>query len=152
MRVAAIDYGKVRAGVALSDDLGALAHPRPYLPASNLKQLLSTLRDFARDEGVEHFVVGLPRSLDGREGPPARRARRFAAALERATGIGVELYDEWLTTREAQARLSAQGLDIRKSRQRIDSASAAILLQAWLERQRALDGADPVSATDPGDA
>ncbi len=136
MRVAAVDYGKVRAGLALSDELGAMAHPRPFLDARNLKPLLAELTRVAADEAIERFIVGLPRSLDGREGPPARRARRFAELLQQASGVPVELYDEWLTTREAQARLSSQGLDIKRSRDRIDSASAAVLLQAWLDQQR----------------
>lgn len=133
MRVAAIDFGKVRVGLAVCDELGALAHPRPHLDARNLKALLLALTQIARDEPLERFLVGLPRSLDGREGAPARRARKFAELLGKTTGLPVDMVDEWLTTREAQARLHAQGLDAKKSRDRIDSASAAVLLQSWLD-------------------
>lgn len=133
MRVAAVDFGKVRVGLALSDELGAMAHPRPHLDGTNLKALLAELAALAEKESLSGFIVGLPRSLDGREGPPARRARQFAKLLKQHSGLPVEMVDEWLTTREAQSRLSAQGLNTRESRSRIDSAAAAVLLQAWLD-------------------
>lgn len=133
VRVAAVDFGTARVGVAVSDELGLMAHPRPYLSAGNLKSVLGALKALAEAEKVERFIVGLPRHLNGREGTSARRARRFSQLLEQATGLPVELVDEWLTTREAQARLHAQGLDHKASRERIDSASAAVLLQGWLD-------------------
>jgi putative holliday junction resolvase len=136
MRVAGIDLGKVRVGLALSDELGMLAHPRPFLDGSNMGALLTALVELAQQEQISRFVVGLPRLLDGREGPPARRARRFAEVLGTRSGKPVELVDEWLSTREASARLREGGLDGRQARQRIDSASAAVLLQAWLDRKR----------------
>ena len=137
MRAAAIDLGKVRVGLAVSDELGLLAHPRPFLAASSPGRLIDQLISWALDEGVDVFLVGLPRTLKGTEGPPARRARRFAEELERRSGLSVELVDERLTTREAGARLREQGLSARQARSRIDSASAAVLLQAWLDaRQR----------------
>ncbi|MEN9580922.1 MAG: hypothetical protein RJA70_3931 [Pseudomonadota bacterium] len=136
MRVAAVDFGKVRVGLAVSDELGSMAHPRPHLDGTNLKALLTELTRLAAEEAWRRFIVGLPRSLDGREGPPARRARQFAKLLKQASGVPVEMVDEWLTTREAQARLTAQGLNTRQSRDRIDSASAAVLLQAWLDGQQ----------------
>jgi putative Holliday junction resolvase len=136
MRAAGIDLGTVRVGVAVADELGVLAHPRPHLDGRNPKKLLEALADLAKQEELGCFVVGIPRSLSGREGPAARRARKFAAELARHTGLPVELYDEWLTTREAQGRLREQGLDSRQARSRVDSAAAAILLQSWLEAHR----------------
>jgi len=137
MRAAAIDLGAVRVGLAVADELGLMAHPRPHLDGRNQKALLAQLSALARDEGVDVFVVGLPRSLRGREGAPAKRAREFAQKLRELTGVRVELVDEWLTTREAQQRLSEQGLDQRAQRSRIDSAAAAVLLQSFLDGQRA---------------
>ena len=136
MRAAGIDLGKVRVGVALADELGLMAHPRPYLDGRNPKQLLSRLRELAQSEQIGVFVVGLPRQLDGREGMAARRARRFADELARATGLPVELADERLTTVEAAGRLREQGLDSRAARTRVDSAAAAVLLQSWLDARR----------------
>lgn len=136
MRAAAIDLGAVRVGLAVSDELGLLAHPRPFLDGRSLGLALRRLAELARQEGIEVFVVGLPRALSGREGSPARRAREFADRLRLATGLPVELVDEWLTTREAQARLREGGWKEREWRSKVDSAAAAVLLQSWLDGRR----------------
>src|SRR6185295_11664452 len=130
MRALAIDFGKVRVGIAVADELGLMAHPRPHLDGKNRRALFDSLRRLADEEQIEVFVVGLPRALTGEEGAPARRARKFAEELATRTGRKVELVDEWLSTREAKARLHEQGLDERAMRSRVDSAAAAILLQA----------------------
>lgn len=135
VRAAAIDYGAVRVGLAVADDLGLLAHPRPFLDGRNRQQLLAQLKELQQAEQLEVFVVGLPRELRGREGPAARRVRAFVAQLEQTTPARVELYDEWLSTREAAKRLRAQGLNAKAQRGRIDSAAAAVLLQSWLDGQ-----------------
>jgi putative holliday junction resolvase len=137
VRAAAIDLGAVRVGLAVADDLGLLAHPRPFLDGRNAGQLLKRLQELQAAEQLEVFVLGLPRELNGREGPAAKRARAFAQKLEQATPARVELYDEWLSTREAAGRLRAQGLNAKQQKGRIDSAAAAILLQSWLDRGRA---------------
>jgi putative pre-16S rRNA nuclease len=135
MRAAAIDLGKVRVGLAVADELGVMAHPRPYLDGRNVRRLLEALQAVAAEEDIGLFLVGLPRELKGAEGPPARRARKFAAELAARTGRRVELVDEWLSTREARGRLREQGLDERQLRGRVDSAAAAVLLQSWLDGQ-----------------
>ena len=136
MRAAALDLGTVRVGLAVSDELGSMAHPRPYLDGRNREQLLATLAALAEREGIVTFVVGLPRHLDGREGKGARRARQLASRLADATGATVTLVDEWLTTREASARLGEAGTRSREQRERVDSAAAALLLQGWLDARR----------------
>jgi putative Holliday junction resolvase len=139
MRAAAVDLGSVRVGLAVADELGLLAHPRPALRLEGEARLLDALSAFAQQEGIEAFVVGLPRSLSGREGPPARRARHFAEVLGKRTGLPVVLVDERLTTRQAQRHLHAGGHNIKGSRSRIDSAAAAVLLQGWLDARRPRD-------------
>jgi putative holliday junction resolvase len=134
VRAAAIDLGAVRVGLAVADDLGLLAHPRPFLDGKNPEALLRKLRELQETDEIELFVLGLPRELNGREGPAAKRVRAFAKKLEQATPAKVELYDEWLSTREAAGRLRAQGLNAKQQRGRIDSAAAAILLQSWLDK------------------
>jgi putative holliday junction resolvase len=133
MRAAAVDLGKVRVGLAVSDELGLLAHPRPYLDGRDPGRVVDELARIATAEGIEVFLVGLPRTLKGVEGPPARRARRFAERLEERTRSRVELVDERLSTREARSLLRDQGIADREARSRIDSASAAVLLQSWLD-------------------
>jgi putative Holliday junction resolvase len=137
VRVAGIDYGQARVGIAVSDDLGLMAHPRPHLDGRNRSALFDALKAFAAQEGIEQFVVGLPRNLDGSEGTSARRARHFARLLERTTGVPVQFVDEWLTTQEATRRLREQGVDARRGRARVDSAAAAILLQSFLDARPA---------------
>jgi putative Holliday junction resolvase len=141
VRAAAIDFGAVRVGLAIADDLGLLAHPRPFLDGKNRRALLQRLRELQQSEGIELFVVGLPRELSGREGPAAKRVRAFVQQLQQAMPVPVELYDEWLSTREAAGRLRAQGLNARQQRGRIDSAAAAVLLQSWLDGRAAGRGA-----------
>ncbi len=132
-RVCAVDLGKVRVGVAISDELGALAHPRPALDGTNRKGLLAALVALAEAEEVGRFVVGLPVEMAGGHGAAADRAQRFAVALANASGREVELVDERLTTIEASRRLSEGGKGKKAQRASIDSASAAVLLQAWLD-------------------
>jgi putative Holliday junction resolvase len=136
MRVAAIDLGKVRVGLAISDELGLMAHARAPLPGRDVRKLVSELRALATREGIGRFLVGLPLDREGGEGLAATRARRFAQALADATGREVELVDERLTTVEATRRLREGGVSARRSRPLVDGVAAAVILQAWLDRVR----------------
>jgi putative holliday junction resolvase len=133
-RVAAIDLGKARVGVAVTDELGAMAHPRPFLPGHSRKPLLAALRALAEEERLERFLVGLPLEMTGEEGPAAARAIAFAHELADATGVEVELVDERLSTVEASRRLSEGGRSSRDQKARIDGAAAAVMLESWLGR------------------
>jgi len=137
MRVAGVDLGKVRVGLAVSDELGMMAHPRPPLAGGDQKKLLAELVQVAREEKIDRFVLGLPVSRGGEDGREARRARKFAQALADAAGREVELVDERLSTVEATRRLREGGVSAKRARSRVDGASAAVLLQAWLDRRRA---------------
>ena len=141
MKVAAIDLGKARVGLAVPDELGMMAHARPPLEGRNRKALLAELVLFARQEGIERFVVGLPLELDGSRGPAARRAAAFAQERADASGLDVELVDERLTTVEATRQLRASGVSSREAKGRIDGVAATVILQAWLDGRRT-DSAD----------
>lgn len=134
--MAALDYGQARIGLAISDELGFLAHPRPFVPARPLERALRELRGFLRREHVTHLLLGLPLSLDGSEGVAAGRARKFGQALTEAVGLPVEYVDERLSTVGASLLLREAGHDARAARTRIDSAAAALLLQTWLDGRR----------------
>jgi putative Holliday junction resolvase len=136
VRALGIDVGRVRVGVAVADELGLLAHPRAHLDGRDPRRAVEALLQIARSEEIGTFVVGLPRTLRGEEGPSARRARRFARELGERTGLPVELRDEWLSTREAKTRLREQGVREREARDRVDSAAAAVVLQSWLDARR----------------
>ena len=136
MRVAALDLGKVRVGLAITDELGAMAHPRPPLDARNRKTLLQRIREFAEQEELTGFVVGLPIETSGEEGPSARKAIAFADQVAETTGLPVELWDERFTTAQASRMLHDGGHHARGMRNRVDGAAACIILEAWMDRKR----------------
>lgn len=136
-RVCALDPGAVRIGVALSDDLGFMAHPRGVLAAKPRPRFLEALVELVREEDVGRILVGLPLDMRGTEGEAARRVRDLAQAIADATNVDVELVDERLTTVEAQRALTASELKGEKARARIDEAAAVAILQHWLDRRAA---------------
>lgn len=132
-RRVSLDPGSVRIGVAVSDIDGVLASPRSAVPAGDLSAVGVVIDEI---EPLE-IVVGLPVGLDGVEGVAAQRAREFAAQVVSATGRSVRLVDERLSTVQAQRGLHDQGRSVRQSRDMIDSASAAVVLQHALDAERA---------------
>ncbi len=133
-RVLALDLGRVRVGVAVSDEARVLASPRPFLDGTDDLRLVAAVTELCREEGVRHLLVGLPLDLSGEAGPPARRAARLAERLRAATGLEVELIDERLSTVGAHRALDAVGKKRGKARAPIiDGAAAALMLQAWLD-------------------
>ncbi len=136
MRVAALDYGTVRIGLAVSDELGVLAHPRPAVDARNRRAALEAILHFAEEENIERFVVGVPLDRDGNEGIAARKALDFANEVANVTKRPVDHWDERLSTVEATRRLQEGGHKARQGRSRVDGAAACIILQAWMDRQR----------------
>ena len=139
MRVAAVDLGKVRVGLAVSDELGLVAHPRPPLSGGQPRKVVAELVRLARAEKIERFLVGLPLDRSGGEGREASRARRFAQSLADAAGKEVELVDERWSTVEATRRLREGGVSARRGRKLVDGMAAAVLLQAWLDQRREED-------------
>jgi putative pre-16S rRNA nuclease len=126
----------VRIGVAVADELGLLAHPRPPVAASPPARALAAFADLARDEGLERFVVGMPLRSSGAPGRSAEMVRQFAAKLEAATGLPVEFWDERFSTVEASRQLRASGVSAKRGRAFIDSVAACVILQAWLDARR----------------
>ncbi|MDP8999245.1 MAG: Holliday junction resolvase RuvX [Myxococcota bacterium] len=131
-----MDLGTIRVGVAVDDELGLLAHPRGTLAARDSRALLDALKSFARNEGVDRFVLGLPLDMRGGEGAAAQRARVMAQRIADATGRPVELWDERLTTVEAKRALAASEVRGKKARDRVDEAAACAILQSWLDARR----------------
>ena len=132
MRCLGIDFGSSRIGIAVSDDLGMLAHPLETIP--NDAGFFSRLRQIVLEKGVSRIVVGIPRNMDGSYGPAAEKAKVFLSRLK-SEFAGVQLipWDERLTTVEAQRLLHAAGRDIKKSRPVIDQVAAQVLLQSYLD-------------------
>jgi putative holliday junction resolvase len=140
-----VDVGSVRVGVALSDPGGVLATPLVTLDhdagaGTDLDRLVALVDEHE----VVEVVVGLPRTLAGRDGPAAQTARDYAAALTQRLGgrtVPVVLSDERLTTVAATRTLSDRGVKGRKQRRVIDQAAAVGILQGYLDARRARDAA-----------
>ena len=138
-RVLGIDAGERRVGVALSDPTRLIASPVTVLDRrSGLAPVLEALSEIARTEDVRRLIVGLPLNEDGSRGRQARRAEGFARVAERVVGLPVELWDERLSTREAEALARAQGRNTRRLRQtgQMDALAAAVILQDYLDAHR----------------
>ena len=130
-----VDPGSVRIGVARSDPRGVLATPLTVVRRG--KGDLDALASLAVAEEAMEIVVGLPRSLSGREGPAAASAKQFAVSLAaRVAPLPVRLVDERFTTATAHSALRAGGHDSRARRETVDAAAAAVLLAAALESER----------------
>lgn len=130
--VLAVDPGSHRIGVAISDPTGKIALPVMVISRvgdSHIKQLLKVARERAADE----VVVGLPRTLSGAEGSSARAARELADELREALGLPVHVFDERLTTVEAEAALKKAGVKEQRQRSFVDKVAATLLLQAFLD-------------------
>ena len=133
MIVLALDPGTKRIGVAVSDPRGSFAMPAEAIEVRGDGGHLRAIAAAAGERQVECIVVGLPLNMDGTEGPAARRARELAAAVGRATGRQVELFDERLTSAQAEREMIDRGMRRDKRKERVDSAAATLLLQAWLD-------------------
>lgn len=137
-RALAVDLGERRIGVAVCDSAGTMAFPREVVArGTDPADAVAAIRRVVAETGATTVVVGLPVSLDGTSGPAAERARVEANELARALdGVKVVLFDERLTTVSATSALAAAGSRGRRRRERVDSAAAAVLLQAWLDAGR----------------
>ena len=132
-RIIAVDYGDARTGVAVSDLTGTMAGETLTIQEWNAERLAQRLAFFARERGATLFVLGLPKNMDGSEGPRAEKARQFAAMLESESGLPVKLWDERRSTIEAHAILHAAGKKEKKHRANVDAVAASLLLEGYLD-------------------
>jgi putative Holliday junction resolvase len=135
MRIAALDVGDARIGIAVCDELGlttrgiGVVHRRGGV--SDLDAIAALLAPYE----PERLVVGLPLNMDGSEGPQAAKIRRFAARLAAHRGYRVELWDERLTTVEAEDVMREAGVRHRRRKQLVDQVAAAAILRSYLARR-----------------
>jgi putative holliday junction resolvase len=132
-RVLAIDPGKARIGLAISDPERRIASPLTTWTCRDRDQDGRFLQKLFADEDVGAIVVGLPVHLSGREGASARSAREFGAWLAKLTGLPCVFWDERFTTREAEGQLRDAGLTHKQRKARRDRVAAQILLQTYLD-------------------
>ncbi len=133
MRFLGLDFGSKYIGIAVSDEAGLIASPRESLRRTNLEKDLEYLTSRAREEDASEFVVGMPLSLDGSEGPQAKKVIGFISKLEQTSGIHVTPWDERLTTVAAQRSLIAADVSRARRKKVVDKVAAAIMLQSYLD-------------------
>ena len=131
-RIMAIDYGDQRTGVAVSDLLGILCGEAVTIEEWNAERLAQKLTDFAKARQVELLLLGLPKNMDGTEGPRAELYKAFAAQVEEATGMKPVLWDERRTTIDAHRILFEAGKNAKKRKKTVDAVAASLILEGYL--------------------
>src|SRR6266705_6782744 len=131
--ILALDLGRARIGVAISDELQLLAHPLETIPANN--QAIPRLAKIIREKKVDHVVVGIPRQMNGQIGAAATEALRFVEKLRAIFPCPVVTWDERLTTVAAHRALRDAGKKTRETRGYVDQVAAQMILQSYLDRR-----------------
>lgn len=132
-RILALDLGKRRIGLAVSDPLRITAQGLPNINRTNKRTDLAALDGLAKEREIGLFLMGNPINMGGKEGRQSGWVREFAAALEAYTRVPVQFWDERLTSVEAGRVLRASGISIEKRAAAVDRLSAVILLQSYLD-------------------
>jgi putative Holliday junction resolvase len=132
-RILAIDHGTVRMGIAVSDELGMMAHPVGFIPAEPIEDFFTRLASVIAEKQPVLIVVGMPRNMNGTYGPAAEKVRAFVGELGKRVTIPIKLVDERLSSTQANRSLSASGVKGKKKRESVDAAAAAIILQSYLD-------------------
>lgn len=120
-------------GIAVSDELKMIAQPLEYIPAEPFAAFLTRLKELLRDKEVELVLIGMPRNMDGSYGPAALKVREFTAALKAAVTVPLKLWDERLTSAQANRFLIQGNVRREKRKEKVDAMAAAILLQSYLD-------------------
>jgi len=128
----AIDYGDQRIGLAVSDPLGILAGEAWTMDEWAMERAAARIAEEAKKRDVSRFVLGLPKNMDGTEGPRAEKSREFKALLENQSGLEVILWDERRSSIEAHAILHAGGKKEKDHRKTVDAVAASLILEGYL--------------------
>lgn len=131
-KIMAVDFGDARTGIALSDLLCSIVGSTTVIHSRNTEKTLDQIKKIASDNSVGEIVVGLPKNMDGSEGPRAQLCREFAAMVEVATGLPVALWDERRTTVEAHQILSDHNYHGKKRKNTVDAVAASLILEGYL--------------------
>ncbi len=138
MTTLALDPGEKRIGVAISDSQGLSARPLTVIEHESREKDAARVQELAQRFGVTRVVVGLPLNMDGTPSPGARRARRFAGFLRHRVQAEVVVWDERLTSWEADQQMIASGLSAERRREVRDAVAAAVILQDYLDTHRSV--------------
>jgi putative Holliday junction resolvase len=148
-RILGIDLGKARIGVAVSDELGMLAHPVETIPARG--DAFRRIAEIVRDKNAERVVIGLPRHMNGSVGIGAAEALAFAEKLRACLACEVVTWDERMTTMAAHRALRDSGQKTRNSRGVVDQVAAQMILQGYLDALQSARGSEEESGAAPSD-
>lgn len=132
MRIMGIDYGDARTGVAISDLLCSIVGSTMVVPSRDHEKAMADIVRLTKENEVGEIVVGLPKNMDGTEGPRAELCRSFARELEEASGLPVAMWDERRTTVEAHNILSAHNYHGQKRKNTVDAVAASLILEGYL--------------------
>ncbi len=131
-RIMGVDFGDARTGIAVSDLLCSLVGTTTVIHSRNMEKTIAQICAMVKDSEVGEIVVGLPKNMDGTEGPRAELCREFAKKLEEATGLPVKLWDERRTTVEAHNILSQHNYHGKKRKDTVDAVAASLILEGYL--------------------
>jgi putative Holliday junction resolvase len=132
MKIMGIDYGDARTGIAISDLLCSIVGSTTVIHSRNDDKTIAGIKELIAQNGVGELVMGLPRNMNGTEGPRAELCRAFAKRLEEETGLPVKLWDERRTTVEAHNILSAHNYHGKKRKNTVDAVAASLILEGYL--------------------
>ena len=135
-KIMGIDYGDARTGVAISDLLCSIVGSTYVIPSRNTEKALADIVRLVKENQVGQIVVGLPKNMDGTEGPRAELCRAFAETLKEATGVEVAMWDERRTTVEAHNILSQHNYHGKKRKNTVDAVAASLILEGYLAFRR----------------
>ncbi|MBQ8236939.1 MAG: Holliday junction resolvase RuvX [Oscillospiraceae bacterium] len=127
-----VDYGDARTGIAMSDLLCSIVGSTTVIHSRRDEKTIAQIQKLIEENGVGEIVCGLPRNMDGTEGPRAEVCREFAKKLEEATGLPVALWDERRTTVEAHNILSEHNYHGKKRKNTVDAVAASLILEGYL--------------------
>lgn len=136
MKILAVDLGKVRTGLAVSDIGEVLASPLCVIAEKNAEILAEKINQICKDECISKIVLGLPRNMDGSEGESAQNAKAFGKMLEEKTQLPVILLDERGTTITAHNYLNETNTRGKKRKRVVDAVAATVILQSYLDGPR----------------
>ena len=133
MRILALDHGTKRIGVAVSDETKTIAQPLEYIPAEPFADFLARLKKLLVEKEISLVLIGLPRNMDGSYGPAAEKVQTFVGVLRSAITVPIKMWDERLTSAQANRVLIQGGVRRDKRKEKVDKMAAAILLQSYLD-------------------
>ena len=135
-RIMGVDYGDARTGIAVSDLLCSIVGSTTVIHSRNAEKTIAQIKELVTKHDVGQIVMGLPKNMNGTEGPRAQLCREFAQRVEEATNLPVHLWDERRTTVEAHNILSEHNYHGKKRKNTVDAVAASLILEGYLAFRR----------------